>query len=205
VQDRAAAVYYRVLSELTLVHRWIPVEELGVCGLPFLDLLSASVPPWGWGWTSSSSQLTMFTRFKQRPRKWVYVTACNTGEDVGTLEPTYPWFLVEVVGPWRLLAVAAEIAAIEGLGDDDDQCEERLCELCAEQRLITRQLQRHGVYAGQPPSASSLQLFRLRLIREFPAMLAQTGTPRTSRLGGSAPALRKRWMRPPARRGAQKI
>ena len=40
-QDRAAAVYYRVLSELTLVHRWIPVEELGVCGLPFLDLFKA--------------------------------------------------------------------------------------------------------------------------------------------------------------------
>ena len=62
----------------------------------------------------------MFTRFR------VYVTACNTGEDVGTLEPTAPRFLVEVVGPRRLLAVAAEIAAIEGLGDDDDQCEERL-------------------------------------------------------------------------------
>ena len=66
----------------------------------------------------------------------MYVTACNTGEDVGTLEPTDPRFLVEVVGPRRLLAVAsAEIAALEGLGDDDDQYEERLCELCAEQRL----------------------------------------------------------------------
>ena len=64
----------------------------------------------------------------------MYVTACNTGEDVGTLEPTAPRFIVEVVGPRRLLAVAAEIAAIEGLGDDDDQCEEQLCELCASSR-----------------------------------------------------------------------
>ena len=40
-QDRTAAVYYRVLSESTLVHRWIPVEELGVYGLPFLDLFKA--------------------------------------------------------------------------------------------------------------------------------------------------------------------
>ena len=167
-QDRTAAVYYRVLSESTLVHRWIPVEELGVYGLPFLDLFKARFEgrvyraAVGVGvdvafitadYDCRKCPAGMFTRFKQRPRRWVYVTACNTGEDVGTIEPTDPRFLVEVVGPRRLLAVAAEIAAIEGLGDDDDQYEERLCELCAEQRLITRQLQRHGVYAGQPLSA----------------------------------------------------
>jgi hypothetical protein len=197
-QDRAAAFYYRVLNELKLVHRWIPVEELEVCGLPFLEIFRVRFDRVSRVYRAAlgagvdfafitadhdcrNSPAAVFTRFKQRPRKWVYVTACNTGEDVGTLEPTAPRFLVEVVGPRRLLAVAAEIAAIEGLGDDDDQYEERLCELCAEQRLITRQLQRHGVYAGQPPSASSLQLFRFRLIREFPAMLAQTGTARGHR------------------------
>ena len=145
-QDRAAAFYYRALNELKLVHRWIPVEELEVCGLPFLEIfrvrfdrvsrvyraaLGAGVD---FAFITADHDCrnfpaAMFTRFR------VYVTACNTGEDVGTLEPTAPRFLVEVVGPRRLLAVAAEIAAIEGLGDDDDQYEERLCELCAEQRL----------------------------------------------------------------------
>ena len=105
-QNRVASLYWRVLGELHLLGRWIPVEELALVKLDFLPLFKARfvdkvyrAPLVGgteaWvdfvivnaEYNCVNSPDGTFSRFNKRPRQWVYVTHCVNGGEVGLLVP----------------------------------------------------------------------------------------------------------------------
>ena len=179
-QNRVASLYWRVLGELHLLGRWIPVEELALVKLDFLPLFKARfvdkvyrAPLVGgteaWvdfvivnaEYNCVNSPDGTFSRFNKRPRQWVYVTHCASGGEVGLLMPGAPRHLVELTGPGRLRDIAALTEANEG-------------EL-AERQTIINQMSPSGDYPGRPPSSASLRAFRNRMYAEFTEMLDEEG------------------------------
>ena len=179
-QNRVASLYWRVLGELHLLGRWIPVEELALVGLDFLPLFKTRFVEQAFrgsliGGTEAALDFVFvsaeyncvnspegtFARFAQRPRRWVYVPHCATGGEVGVPVPAAPRHLVELTGPRRLNDIAALTAPNEGE--------------VAERQTITNQLKPTGDYPGRPPSVLSLRCFRNRMYGEFKAMLNEVG------------------------------
>ena len=179
-QNRVASLYWRVLGELHLLGRWIPVEELALVGLDFLPLFKTRFVEQAFRgsligrteagldfvfvsakYNCANSPEGTFARFAQRPRRWVYVTHCAAGGEVGVPVPAAPRHLVELIGPRRLNDIAALTEPNEGE--------------VAERQTITNQLKPTGDYPGRPPSVISLRCFRNRMYGEFKAMLNEVG------------------------------
>ena len=171
-QNRVASLYWRVLGELHLLGRWIPVEELALVKTRFVEqafrasLIGGTEAALDFVFVSAeyncvNSPEGTFARFAQRPRRWVYVPHCATGGEVGVPVPAAPRHLVELTGPRRLNDIAALTAPNEGE--------------VAERQTITNQLKPTGDYPGRPPSVLSLRCFRNRMYGEFKAMLNEVG------------------------------
>ena len=171
-QNRVASLYWRVLGELHLLGRWIPVEELALVKTRFVEqafrasLIGGTEAALDFVFVSAeyncvNSPEGTFARFAQRPRRWVYVTHCAAGGEVGVPVPAAPRHLVELIGPRRLNDIAALTEPNEGE--------------VAERQTITNQLKPTGDYPGRPPSVLSLRCFRNRMYGEFKAMLNEVG------------------------------
>jgi hypothetical protein len=117
-QNRVASLYWRVLGELHLLGRWIPVEELALVGLDFLPMFKTRFVEQAFRgsliggteagldfvfvsakYNCANSPEGTFARFAQRPRRWVYVTHCAAGGEVGVPVPAAPRHLIEYHWP----------------------------------------------------------------------------------------------------------
>ena len=117
-QNRVASLYWRVLGELHLLGRWIPVEELALVGVDFLPMFKTRLVEQAFRgsliggteagldfvfvsakYNCANSPEGTFARFAQRPRRWVYVTHCAAGGEVGVPVPAAPRHLIEYHWP----------------------------------------------------------------------------------------------------------
>jgi hypothetical protein len=126
-QEDVARLYFRVLCELRLERRWIPTEELALAGVDFQSLFKAGrdgdtfrCPMAADGSTNTHIVFRSATyncadqqgvnvfarRFTRCPRNWTFVYECPSAAPVPAATPAAPRFLLELVGPQRLLAIS---------------------------------------------------------------------------------------------------
>ncbi len=159
-----------MLGELHLLGRCIPVEELALVGLDFLplfktqfveqvsrgSLIGRTEAGLDFGFVSAkykcaNSPEGTFVRFAQRPRRWVYVTPCATGGEVGVPVPAVTRHLAESTGPQRLNDIAALTEPNEGE--------------VAERQTITNQIKQTGDYPTVCDFAAFFQISHARRIQ----------------------------------------